>query len=85
MWYFGETERQAQTALDKIKDENQEAIVQNMMFSSQMGQDIQQGQQGGQPPEQGAPEQPPTPQQEAPQQPQQKQPKEQAQQGAEQA
>ena len=44
MWYFGEDERQAQTALDKIKEENQEAIEQNMVASSQMGQAIQNGQ-----------------------------------------
>ena len=44
MWYFGETERQAQTALDKIKDENQQSIEQNMQFSSQMGKSVQQGQ-----------------------------------------
>ena len=43
MWYFGETERQAQTALDKIRDENQQAIEQNMVASSQMGKDIQNG------------------------------------------
>ena len=43
MWYFGETERQAQTALDKIQEENQQAIEQNMVASSQMGQAIQQG------------------------------------------
>lgn len=43
MWYFGEDERQAQTALDKIKEENQEAIEQNMIASSQMGQAIQNG------------------------------------------
>lgn len=47
MWYFGETERQAQTALDKIQEENQQAIEKNMVASSQMGQAIQQ-QQGGQ-------------------------------------
>ena len=43
MWYFGETERQAQAALDKIREDNQEAIEQNMMVSSQMGQAIQNG------------------------------------------
>ena len=47
MWYFGETERQAQTALDKIQEENQQAIEKNMIASSQMGQAIQQ-QNGGQ-------------------------------------
>lgn len=50
MWYFGETERQAQTALDKIKDENQQAIEQNMQFSSQIGKSVQQsGEQPQQP------------------------------------
>ena len=43
MWYFGETERQAQTALDKIREENQQAIEQNMVASSQMGKEIQNG------------------------------------------
>ena len=42
MWYFGETERQAQTALDKIREENQQAIEQNMIASSQMGKEIRQ-------------------------------------------
>ena len=41
MWYFGETERQAQSALDKIQEENQQAIERNMAVSSQMGKDIQ--------------------------------------------
>ena len=41
MWYFGEDERQAQTALDKIREDNQTAIEQNMLVSSQMGQNIQ--------------------------------------------
>ena len=41
MWYFGETERQAQTALDKIQEENQQAIEKNMVASSMMGQAIQ--------------------------------------------
>ena len=61
MWYFGETERQAQTALDKIREENQQAIEQNMVASSQMGKSIQQGGEG----------QAPNPQQ--PQQPEQQQ------------
>ena len=51
MWYFGETERQAQTALDKIQEENQQAIEQNMAASSQMGQAIQN--QKGNPDEEG--------------------------------
>ena len=59
MWYFGETERQAQTALDKIKDENQQAIEQNMQFSSQIGKSVQ---QNGEQPQQ--PQQPKQPQKE---------------------
>lgn len=57
MWYFGETARQAQDALDKISEESQRAVEQNAMMSSQMGQMIQDskggksddegGQQGG--------------------------------------
>ena len=43
MWYYGETERQAQDALDQIAKENQQAIEQNAVASSQMGQMIQQG------------------------------------------
>lgn len=43
MWYFGESARQAKEALDKIKEETQEAIEQNMIASSQMGQNIRQG------------------------------------------
>lgn len=70
MWYFGESERQAQSALDKIREENQEAIEQNMIASSQMGQAIQgqggqsENQQGGEEPSQKeAPQIPPmTPQ-----------------------
>lgn len=46
MWYFGETARQAQDALDEIQKENQQAIEQNMQMSSQMGQAIQQGKSG---------------------------------------
>lgn len=53
MWYFGETERQAQTALDKIQDENQQAIEKNMAMSSQMGQAIREGKPTGTPDEQG--------------------------------
>lgn len=43
MWYFGEDERQAQTALDKIREDNQEAIEQNMLASSQMGKEVRSG------------------------------------------
>lgn len=59
MWYFGETERQAQTALDKIQEENQQAIENNMIASSKMGQAVQQ-QQGNAPeqPEGETPEEP---------------------------
>lgn len=49
MWYFGESERQAQTALDQIQKENQQAIEQNMIASSQMGNAIRDGQPQGQP------------------------------------
>ena len=42
MWYFGETARQAQEVLDEIAKENQQAIEQNAVASSQMGQMIQQ-------------------------------------------
>lgn len=48
MWYFGESARQAQTALDKITEESQHAIEQNMVVSSQMGQAIQDGKGGTQ-------------------------------------
>ena len=40
-WAEGETEQQAQEALEKIARENQEAIERNMMVSSQMGQQVQ--------------------------------------------
>ena len=43
MWYFGETERQAQEALNKITQENKEAIEQNMVMSSQLGQQVRDG------------------------------------------
>jgi len=42
MWYFGETKRQAQDALDEIREENQQAIEQNMEVSSQMGKQVRQ-------------------------------------------
>lgn len=38
MWYFNESLRQAQDALDAIQEESQIAIEQNMAMSSQMGQ-----------------------------------------------
>lgn len=56
MWYFGETERQAQAALEKIQEEGQQAIEQNMIASSQMGQAFQ-GDKGG-----GSSQEPETPQ-----------------------
>ena len=43
MWYYGENARQAQQALDEIQKESQQAIEQNAVASSQMGQMIQQG------------------------------------------
>lgn len=51
MWYFGESKRQAANALKEIQEESQQAIEQNMMASSQMGQNIQDGKPaaGGQP------------------------------------
>lgn len=51
MWYFGETERQAQTALDQIQQEKQQAIEDNMVVSSQMGKEIRQ--QSGNPQTEG--------------------------------
>lgn len=47
MWYYGETARQAQDALEKISEESQRAVEQNAMMSSQMGQMIQDS-KGGQ-------------------------------------
>lgn len=38
MWYFNESMRQAQDALDAIQEESQIAIEQNMAMSSQLGQ-----------------------------------------------
>ena len=49
MWYFGETELQAQEALNKIAQENKEAIEQNMVMSSQLGKQVS----GGESPEKG--------------------------------
>ena len=43
MWYFGETERQAQEALNKVTQENKEAIEQNMVMSSQLGDQVRSG------------------------------------------
>ena len=43
MWYFGETEKQAQEALDRIQEENRQAIEQNMIMSSQLGQQVSGG------------------------------------------
>lgn len=42
-WYFGETEKQAQESLNKITQENKEAIEQNMVMSSQLGQQVRDG------------------------------------------
>lgn len=52
MWYFGETERQAKEALDKIQEDNQQAMEENMLAaqaaSSQLhGGQVQQEQGGG--------------------------------------
>lgn len=38
MWYFNESARQAQDALDAIREESQMAIEQNMAISSKLGQ-----------------------------------------------
>lgn len=38
-WYFGETERQAQDALIKIDEENQQAMENNMMMQSNFAQE----------------------------------------------
>lgn len=43
MWYYGETEKQAQEALNKVQEENRQAIEQNMVMSSQMGQQVRNG------------------------------------------
>lgn len=43
MWYYGETEKQAREALSKINEESMRAIEQNMVASSQMGKNIQNG------------------------------------------
>ena len=54
-WAEGETEQQAQDALEKISRENQEAIERNMMVSSQMGQQVQKDKAGQ--PNEGEPQQ----------------------------
>lgn len=43
MWYFNESLRQAQDALDAIQEESQIAIEQNMAMSSQLGQSFNGG------------------------------------------
>ena len=50
-WYFGETELQAQEALNKVTQENKEAIEQNMVMSSQLGNQVRNGEEpaGNQP------------------------------------
>lgn len=43
MWYFGETESQAQSALDKIREESQQALMDNLEIEQQMsagGQEV---------------------------------------------
>lgn len=42
-WYYGETEKQAQEALNKVTQEKKEAIEQNMVMSSQLGQEVRDG------------------------------------------
>ena len=51
MWYFGETEAQAQDALNKIADEKRANIENNMMVSSQLGAQVRGSK--GQPNEEG--------------------------------
>jgi A118 family predicted phage portal protein len=43
MWYFNESMRQAQDALDEIQEESRLAIEQNMVMSSQLGQSVRNG------------------------------------------
>lgn len=43
MWYFGESQAQARTALEKIAEEGQQAIERNMAVSSAMGKSIRDG------------------------------------------
>lgn len=40
MWYYNESARQAREALDRITEESQQAIEQNMIVSSQLGKQI---------------------------------------------
>ena len=53
MWYFGETEKQAQDALNKITEENRQAIEQNMVMSSQLGKQVANGENPGAEKDQG--------------------------------
>lgn len=57
MWYFGESLAQARAALDKINEESQQAIEQNMVMSSQMGKQVRENSGREQPTE---PEKAPT-------------------------
>lgn len=43
MWYFGETAKQAEEAINRIEEENRKAIEQNMVMSSQLGQQVSGG------------------------------------------
>lgn len=60
MWYHGEDKRQAAESLKRIREENQEAIEQNAIFSSEMGKQLQnqneQSQSTSQPQEQENPQ-----------------------------
>ena len=68
MWYFGETEAQAQDALNKIAEERRANIENNMMMSSQLGQQVrEENGQEGKPEQESANQQP----QQSAQQPQQ--------------
>lgn len=43
MWYYGETQKQAEEALKRITEENRQAIEQNMVMSSQLGAQVSGG------------------------------------------
>lgn len=51
MWYFGESERQARDALNKIQEDNREAMENNMAMASQLGKEMQDNENSGNPKE----------------------------------
>lgn len=78
MWYYGETEAQAQEALNKIAEEKKQAIEQNMVMSSQLGQQVREqsgkeGQEEGKEGEQDTQSPNPNQKQQPPQNPNEKQ------------